>query len=447
MSNGDINIRILLLGAIASTSTQTKCFFILWSRAVRSSVRFATSCGVSRKKIKKDVSSAVTQIYESAKIIFFCVMTTPARGAGVGSDAVVMQCTKTLVRGGLRCGNKFRSTFVNQVYCHLHDLLRKDTSAVVNPLSITVPPAVGDIVDRSLEKKAAKPKVRVVKTADVRSEIKRVGFPQLHLTSDIADFMYEEWSIRPKLSIATSHHRAGTRPVLSDSPQYTLALERAYKVLETILQVDKKTAARSHAPVSNVETKQKKTRSDKVSLSWKWSDPNTRHDDTTIRVELQSRDGVTNGSSGSLHTQSNYCSVWSESPNRHDTALVNRLRQDLEYAEFDFEPETWNGDMVQLYWPNGIAFHVMLRELIRFLFGLMYNLSKSGKRNFQRFVILPHFVWQPSATKSPTPYIKTRRDIKQDAIALASNDLPEYILSTLSMLPTITPKITTPFVI
>jgi hypothetical protein len=75
-------------------------------------------------------------------------------------------------------------------------------------------------------------------------------------------------------------------------------------------------------------------------------------------------------------------------------------------------------------------------KLIRFLFGLMHNLAKSGQRQFQPFVVLPHFVWQPHRHGPPLPYTKTRRELKEDTVALASNSLPLSVLATLNVLPT-----------
>lgn len=176
-----------------------------------------------------------------------------------------------------------------------------------------------------------------------------------------ADFAYDRWSIRPRLQLGVSHRKQETRPALVDTPEYTTALDRAYGVLESILQAARPSALPTRKTVPGAETKETKSAKNakqRLPLSWQWSDPSTRHDDTTIRIESAAprwRDERFAGFAGFRRTRRpNYCSVCSASPNRHDLPLVDRLRRDLEYAEFDY--------VAKLYWPNGVAFDTVLRE-------------------------------------------------------------------------------------
>jgi hypothetical protein len=245
------------------------------------------------------------------------------------------------------------------------------------------------------------------------------------MSRDIADFAYETWvRDRPRLQLTTSHHKEKTRPNVVDSVEYAAALERAREVLEAVLRRAPKSRRPRFRATSETEMKEEKrgdgTGSREISLSWTWADPTTSHHDTTIKIELQHLDGVTSGSSGTLHTPTNYCKMFSASPNLHESALLNRLRRDVEYAEFDFDDTPWKGDCATLYWPNGIALDTVLRELVRVLFGAIHNLAKSKKRLFQPFVA-PVYGYKPS-----------RHQLKQDELDLAANAFPLFILDTLN---------------
>jgi hypothetical protein len=96
------------------------------------------------------------------------------------------------------------------------------------------------------------------------------------LVPEIADYVYEEWTIHPTLQLATSHHTEKTRPSrVGDTPEYTTASRDAYDSCRMVLGAVHRRARQSGELTSGKETKEIKTdvrEKRDVTFTWRWSD-------------------------------------------------------------------------------------------------------------------------------------------------------------------------------